>query len=279
MKKGFYRRSFLWMLAFFGLPAALFGAMLAEVSRWENPTWVAAVNEEELTPRYQTTTMILAAVGAIPYLCLLLRFSERLQLTDKSIRRKALFRNRKLLWEDIIECRDHLNYIQLLPMYGSSAIYIDYYATFNKHRELSRLITRKCREVEANLMVGRRRGRLLPCDLGIVPTSVFVAASSVLLLYCRQRVVLLGILSGTVLALLSACVWVITRRHPRRWKSGGYIYVTLLALSLILPPAYFLEQIRTQGLMALGTFAIFYLVGLLAGSGVISTLLPSRKRR
>lgn len=289
MKKGIYGRSLLWLLVFFGLPVALFVVMLMEVSHWEKPEWgPEPLNQEKAAPQYQqyrTTTMVLAMVGAIPYLWLLLTFAERLQLTDKAIRRKRLFRNRKLLWEDVIECRDYLNYIQLVPMYKSSALYVDYYATFNKHRQLSRLITRKCREVEANIMVGRRRRRLVVCDFGVVPTLIFIAASAVLLLYFRQRIAFLGMVSGVVMTLLSAWIWLITHRNPRRWRSGGYIHFTFFVLALILPPAYFAQQIdvqRASRLMALGTYGVFYLsyfVGLLAGSGLMSALLPSRKRR
>jgi hypothetical protein len=253
--------------------------MFLEVCQWEKPTWgPVARHEADLAPMYHKTALILLAVGAIPYLGLLLRFSERLQLTDKSIRRRALFGNRRIVWEDVIEYRDFLNYIHLVPVHGSSQLYIDYYVTFAGKKPLNRLMTRKCRQVEANIMVGRRRGRLLPCDMGIAATLVLVAAS-VVLLYFRQRIVFLGILSGIVLTIVSAWIWVLTRRHPRRWKSGGYIYVSLLVLALCLPPAYFAQEIKPQGMVALGLFGLFYLVGLLAGSGVISSLLPSRRRR
>lgn len=280
MKKGFYRRSILWILAFFGLPLALFAAMFLDVSTWQQPRWgPVAPNEDQLAPHYRTATMVLALVAAIPYLWLMLRLGERLQLTNQAIRRKRLFGNRKLLWEDIIECRDHLSYIQLVPMRKSSQIYIDYYATFNKYRQLARQITRKCREVESNIMVGRHRRRLLMCDLGTAPTLIFTAAWIFVLLYSRQRIALLGMLSGVVLAFVSAWMWVVTRRQPRRWRSGGHISFTLLVLALILPPAYFAQQVRTQGLVALAMFGLLYFLGFMVGNGTVSALLPSRKRR
>jgi len=279
MKKGYYRRSFFWMLAFFGLPVASFVFMWLEVSEWGEPRWgPAAFTEEEFAPLYQKTNMILAAVAVIPYLGLMLRLWERIRLTDKAIRRRGLFRNWKVVWDDVIECNDFLNHIQLLTT-RRSKVYIDYYATFSRHGQLRRLMTRKCRDVESNMMVGRHRGHVTPCDLGLVPALVFTAASAVVLVLFRQRIALLGFLSGMVLTLVSAWVWITTRRHLRRWKSGGYIYLTLFAFSLILPPAYFAQEVRRQGLMAFGLFGAFYLVGLLAGSGVTSALLPSRKRR
>jgi len=279
MKKGSYRRSFFWMLTFFGLPVAAFTVMFLEVSHWSDPRWgPAAISEKSLGAAYRNTSMILAAAGIIPYLGLLLRLWERLQLTDKSLRQKSLFSNRKVMWDDVIECRDLLSHIQLVPARAYSQIYIDYYVTFSRHGQLWRLVRRKCREVEANTMVGRRGVRAVACDWGIAPTLAFTAISAVVLLLFRQRIVLLGILSGMVLTLLSAWLWLTTRHNPHRWRSGGYIYHTLFALSLILPPAYFAEEIRRRGLMSLGIFAAFYLLGLLAGSGVISALLPSRKR-
>lgn len=279
MKKGCYHRSWFWLLAFFGLPAALFAAMFVEVSEWDQPRWgPVAVNEEQLAPQYRATTTVLVLIGVIPYLWLLLRLSERLQLTDKAIRRRALFGNRKLIWEDIIECRDYLNFIQLVPMHKPSQLYIDYYATFSKHRRLARLITRKSREVEANIMVGRRRKRIVLCDMGVSPTLVFTVAWAALVLYSRQRIAFLGMLSGVLLTLLSAWQWIVTRRNPRRWRSGGYLHLTVFVLLLVLPPAYFAQQIRVQGLMALTAFGASYFLGFMAGSGTISALLPSRRR-
>ncbi len=280
MKKGSYRRSIVWILAFFGLPLALFAAMFLEVSTWQQPRWgPVAPNEDQFAPNYRTATGVLALVGVIPYLWLLLRLGERLQLTNQGIRRKRLFSNRKLLWDDIIECRDHLNYIQLVPMHKSSQLYIDYYATFNKHRQLAKQITRKCREVESNIMVGRHRRRLLMSDLSTAPTLVLIAAWVFLLVYSRQRIALLGMLSGVVLAFVSAWMWVVTRRQPGRWRSGGHISFTLLVLALILPPAYFAQQVRTQGLMALATLGLLYLLGFMVGGGTVSALLPSRRRK
>ncbi len=289
VNKGRYRRSLFWALAFFGLPVVLFVLMMLDVSDWQKPRWgPVAENEEQLGPAYRTTATVLAIIAAVPYLWLLLRLWERLRITDKSIRRRGVVRNQKLFWEEVIECRDYLNYIHLVPMYKSSAMYIDFYATFAGHKQLSRSIIRKCRDVEANVVVGRHRRRLVVCDMGLVPTLVFLVASAALLLLCRQRITFLGFLTGVVLTFLSAWVWVVTHRNPRRWKSGGYIHLTLLVLALILPPAYFAKEVKMEALAVLtrfetfatlGLFYLFYIAGLLAGSGVISGLLPSRKRR
>lgn len=279
MQKSSYRRSVVWRLVFFGLPVAAFCFMFREVSNWEKPKGgPVALNEEELAPGYQTVAVILAAIGAIPYIGLLLRFWERLLLRDTSIQRRRFFGNRTLHWEDVIEYRDFRNYIHLVPAEESLGLYIDYYVTFNRHKQLARLISRKCQEVDANMMVSRRRRRLVVCDLGVAPTIAFMVASTLLLFFFRQRIVFLGIISGIVLTLVTAWMWVVTRRRPERWKSGGFIYVTLFLLLSILPPAYFAQGITVQGLKKVGAFGIFYLVGLLAGSGATSALLPSRKR-
>lgn len=314
MAKNSYGRSLSWYLCFFGLPVAAFALMLTLVCDWENPSWGPQVKvekpstaketkedesqseqpnshegareesesdtqEQKTLPPYQMTTLILAAIGLFPYLGLLFRLTERLRITDKSIRQVRLFKGRRVIWDNLIECRDFLNYIHLIPTDRSSEMYIDYYQTFHRHDHLWRRITRKSRDVEANMMVGRRRGRVASCDLGLVPSLLFVAASVAMLILFRQRIILLGALSGMVLALAGAWVWITTRLSPRRWKSGGSVYVTLFALSLILPPAYFAQEIYQEGNEAFMLFGALYFVGLLAGSGLVSMLLPSRKRR
>jgi hypothetical protein len=253
----------------------------AEQAKSEREDALAAAEKQEkrVHSAYRLTTAILVAVGMLPYLALLLRLTERLRITDKAIRQVRLYKNRRIIWDNLIECRDFLNYIHLVPTDRSSEMYIDYYQTFRRHEHLWRRITRKSRDVEANMMVGRRRGRVASCDLGLVPSLLFVTASAAMLILFRQRIILLGVLSGMVLALAGAWAWITTRLSPRRWKSGGYLYVMLFALSLILPPAYFAQDVSQEGKIALVSFGALYFVGLLAGSGLMSMLLPSRKRR
>ncbi len=238
----------------------------------------AKEREKDIHSVYEKTTVILALIGAIPYLGLLLTLSDRIRITDRSLQQVRPFRRRRVTWDNLIECRDFLNYIHLVPTDRSSEIHIDYYQTFHRHSHLWRRITRKCRDAEANMMVGRRRGRVASCDLGLVPSLLFIVGAAATLVLSHQRIVLLGALSGIVLALSGARVWITTRLSPRRWRSGSYLYLTLFVLSLILPPAYFAQEIHRQGNVALARFGTLYLVGLMAGSGVISSLLPSRKR-
>lgn len=280
MAKSTFRRSIFWRLVFFGLPIAAFCLMFFEVSEWKKPAWgPVALGEEELGTAYRGSTAFLGAIAAMAYIGLGVRLWERLLITDTFIRRRRLFANRTLHWDDVIEYRDFRNYIHLVPAEESQGIYIDYYVTFGRHRELSRFVSRKCREVDANIMISRRRRRLVPCDLGVGATIAFTVASGLLLLFLRHRIVLLGFLSGIVLSLVIAWFWLITRRRPDRWRSGGFIYVTVFLLFLILPPAYFAQSVGTQGVKAVGILGLLYLVGLLAGSGIMAALLPSRKIR
>ncbi len=280
MSDGFYRRSPLWRLLFFGLPIAAFVFMLIEVSGWDLPRGgPVASNEREFTRGYQTTTLVLAAIAVIPYLWLLLRFGDRLRLTEEFIQQRRFLTNRTLRWEDVIEYESFPNYIHLSPTDESLGIYIDYFMTFNRHQQLTRLIRQKCTEYAANMSGRRRMGRLVVCDFGLAPTILFVVSSALLLSFLRQRIVLLGVLSGVVLTLLSAWVWITTRRAPDRGKPGMFIYLTIFMLLLILPPAYFAQGITNTGLKTVGVFGLLYVVGLMGGSGILASLLPNRKRR
>ena len=278
-KMVFYHRSYIWRLVFFGLPIAAFCYMFWQVSNWGEPiAGPVAVNEEALAKGYQTVTLILAIVGAIPCLGLFLRFSDRLRISEEFIQRRRFLANRTIRWEELIEYESFPNYIHLEPADESLGIYIDYHMTFNKPMELTRMISRKAREADANRSGYRRKRRLLVCELGLVPTIIFIIASALLLFFLRQRIVFLGIFSGIVLTVVSTWVWVTTRRPPDRWKSGGSIYITLFLLFLILPPIYFLHNLLEKGFKAVGMFGLLYLVGLLAGSGAMTTLLPNRNR-
>jgi len=275
-----YHRSFLWRLVFFGVPVAAFYYFFWQVSNWEEPlAGPAATNEGELTEGYRTMALILGAVAAIPYLGLMLRFSDRVQITEEYVRRRRLLTNRTILWQELIEYESFPNYIHLAPADESLGIYIDYHMTFRKPMELARVISRKAREADANRSGRRRRRRLLICELGSVPTIVLVIASGLFLFFLRQRIVFLGVFAGIVVALVSAWVWVTTRRQPDRWKSGGSIYVTLFLLALILPPLYFTQGLMAKGYKTVAMFGALYLVGLFAGSGVMMGLLPNRAKR
>jgi hypothetical protein len=278
--KGSHRRSFLWRFVFFGLPLVAFFFVFKEASTWDLPRGgPIAVNEDKLAAGYRSTTIILAAVAAIPYLGLLLRFSDRLKLTEETIQRRRLLTNRTLHWEDVIEYESYPNYIRLAPAKESSGLYIDYFMTFNKHKALTRFISRRCREVDANMMSRGRRPKLILCDFGLVPTAVFMIAAALLVFFLRQRIVLLGVLSGIAMTIVSAWIWVTTHRRPERWRSGGFIYMTIFLLVLVLPPAYFAQGLVILGWKTLGFFGILYIVGLVAGSGSMAALLPSRKRK
>lgn len=275
-----YHRSFLWRLLFFGLPVAAFYFLFWHVSNWEKPLFgPEALNEGELTEGYRTIALILGAVAAIPYLGLLLGFSDQVQITEDYIRSRRLLTNRTIRWQELIEYESFPNCIHLAPADESLGIYIDYFMTFRKPRELAGIISRKAREADANRSGRRRRRRLLVCELGLIPTVVFVVASALLLFFLRQRIVFLGVFSGIVLALVSACLWVTTRRQPDRWKSGGSMYITLFLLLLILPPLYFTQGLLAKGYETVAMFGGLYLVGLMAGSGLIMALLPSRANR
>jgi hypothetical protein len=274
----FYHRSYIWRFVFFGLPVAVFCLMFWQVSNWDKPiAGPVAVNENELTQVYQTITLILAALGAIPSLALLLRFSDRVQITEEFIRGRRFLTKRTIRWGELIEYESFPNYIHLAPADESVGIYIDYHMTFSKPMELTRMLSRKARESDANRSGHRRKRRLLICELGLVPTMIFIVASGLLLYFLRQRIIVLGIFSGTVLTLVASWVWVTTRRPPDRWKSGGSIYVTLFLLFLILPPIYFIHNLLVKGFKAVGMFGLLYLVGLLAGTGIMTSLLLNRK--
>jgi hypothetical protein len=275
-----YHRSLLWRLLFFGLPVAAFYFLFREVSTWDKPLiGPVAINEGELTEAYRTLALILGAVAAIPYLGLLLRFSDRVQITEDYIRSRRLFTNRMVRWQDLIEYESFPNCIHLSPADESVGIYIDYYMTFRKPKELARVISRKARESDANRSGRRRRRRLLVCELGLLPTIILLVAAGLLLFFFRQRIVFLGVFAGIVLALVSAWIWVTTRRQPDRWKSGGAMYITLFVLLLILPPLHFMQGFLARGYQPVAVFGGLYLVGLMAGSGVMMALLPSRADR
>lgn len=275
-----YHRSFLWRLLFFGVPVAAFYFLFWHVSAWEKPLFgPVALNEGELAEGYRTIGLLLVAVAAIPYLGLLLRFSDRVQITEDSIRSRRLFGNRTIAWHELIEYESFPNYIHLAPSDEALGLYIDYPMTFRKPTELLRVVSQKAREADANRSGRRRRRRLLVCELGLLPTLFFLLAAGLLLFLLRQRIIFLGVFSGIVLALVSAWLWVTTRRQPDRWKSGGAMYVTLFLLLLILPPLFFTRGLVARGYRPLLMFGGLYFIGLMAGSGAMMALLPNRANR
>ena len=206
-----YQRSFLWRLLFFGVPVAGFYFLFWHVSTWEKPLFgPVALNEGELAEGYRTVALLLAAVGSIPYLWLLWRFSDRVQIAEDTIRSRRFLGNRTIRWNELIEYESFPNYIHLAPSDESLGLYIDYPMTFRKPMELLRVVSRKAREADANRSGRRRRRRLLVCELGLLPTIVFMVAAGLLLFFTRQRVIFLGVFSGIVLALVSAWLWVTT---------------------------------------------------------------------
>lgn len=275
-----YHRSFLWRLLFFGLPVAAFYFLFWQVSHWDKPLLgPVALNEDELAEGYRTISLLLAALAAIPYLGLLWRFSDQVQIAEDTIRSRRLLGNRTIHWNELIEYESFPNYIHLAPSEESLGLYIDYPMTFRKPTELLRVVSHKAREADANRSGRRRRNRLLVCELGSLPTIVFMVAAGLLLFFTRQRIVFLGVFAGIVLAMVSAWIWVTTRRQPDRWKSGGAMYITLFLLLLILPPLYFAQGLVARGYTRLVMFGGLYLIGLMAGSGAMMALLPSRANR
>jgi len=190
---------------------------------------------------------------------------------------------RTLPWPKILECRDFLNQIQIIPAREADTIYVQFYNNLVRPVTFHKMLIHHAREHETNLMLRPTTRRFLPIRwrtivlLGlIIGTGAVLAGARAFSVPAHETVMLVGFVSGCTYTTISVALWMTVSKSHKRIRAQGIMFYALYVLVLLLPLLVLGAREANNNSVRLLSYTFAYLFGFFSGSGLLGLFYPNR---
>ncbi len=232
---------------------------------------------------YLVVAIACAAVALGPHLFIAAALSGSIRIGPEGVTRKWLGHGRTLEWPKILECRDFLNQIQIIPARQPDTIYVQFYHNLVRPVTFHSTLIRYARKYEVNLMLRPTTRRFLPIRwrtlvlLGlIIGTGLVLLTVRLLRTQVHGEVMVIGLLAGCTYTTVSAALWMTVSKSHKRIRAQALLFYALYAAVLLLPLMVLGAREVGKPLVNPLLYAVAYLFGFFSGSGLLGLFYPNR---
>jgi len=261
-----------WRLLAFVLPAVIFCFVIRGLVRMHVPQ------------AYLFVAIVYAVVAVGPHLFIAATLSGSFRIGAEGVSRNWFGFKRTLAWPKILECRDFLNQIQIIPARQADTIYVQFYHNLVRPVTFHKTLIWYARKHEVNLMLRPTTRRFLPIRwrtivlLGlIVGTGVMLVTVNAFRTEAYQAVMLVGLLAGCTSTTVSVALWVSISKSHKRIRAQGTLFCAIYVVMLLLPLMVLGAREASNHNVNLGLYAVAYLFGYFSGSGLLGLFYPNRE--
>ena len=265
-----------WRALAFFLPAAIFAVAiprLMQISQKGSPDKDVLV----------ISAIVCAFVALGPHLFIAVALSGSFRVGDEGVSRVWLGRRRTLPWSKILEVRDFLNQIQVIPARQSDTIYVQFYQNLVRPTTFHKTLIAHARKFEVNLMLRPTTRRFLPVRwrqlvlLGLIGcTGIVLLAVRLAVTRVHAGVMVVGLLAGCTYTTLSAALWMTVSKSHKRIRAQAIVFIALYSFVMLMP---LMVVLLRGGLAVTGNPLVAiaaYLFGYFSGSGLVGLFYPNR---
>ena len=232
---------------------------------------------------FVVSAIVCAVVAAGPHLFIAAVLSGSFRVGDEGVSRVWFGRRHTLPWTQILEVRDFLNQLQVIPARQPDTIYIQFYNNLVRPVTFHKTLIAHARKFEVNLMLRPTTRRFLPIRwrelvlLGlIVGTGLVLLAIRLSITRVHTGVMLVGLLAGCTYTTLSAALWMTVSKSHKRIRAQAIVFITLYFFVMLMP---LMVIVLRGGPTVTGNPFIAvaaYLFGYFSGSGLVGLFYPNR---
>jgi len=264
-----------WRLLAFLLPVVLFYFALSGL--------ITMRSRGEVGEPYLVAAVACAVVALGPHLFIAAVLSGSFRIGPEGVSRHWFGRRRTLPWSKILECRDFLNQIQIIPARQADTIYLQFYNNLVRPVTFHTTLMRYATKYEVNLMMRPTTRRFLPIRWRSVLLLALIVGTGVVLVAARefrtqahQAVMLVGFLAGCTYTSLSVALWMTVSKSHKRIRAQGQLFAAVYCLVLLLPLLALGARELNKPLVNLVFYTFGYLFGYFSGSGLLGLFYPNR---
>jgi hypothetical protein len=259
------------MLAFF-VPAAIFYSAIRGLAR------------SALDQIYLIVAIACAAAAVGPHTFIAAVLSGSFRVGNEGVTRSWFGRHRTLAWSKILEVRDFLNQIQVIPARQHETIYVQFYHNLVRPISFHHTLIAFARKHETNLMLRPTTRRFLPVRwrtlvlLGlIIGTGLVLLTVRLLRTEVHGGVMVVGLLAGCTYTTISAALWMTVSKSHKRIRAQALLFYALYATVLLLPLLVLTAREISRPAFNPVLYVIAYLFGYFSGSGLVGLFYPNRE--
>ena len=261
-----------WRLLAFLVPAALFFFVIRNLKR---------IGMEQA---YLVVAFASAAVTLGPHLFIAATLSGSFRIGPEGVSRLWFGLRRTLAWSKILECRDFLNQIQIIPARQADTIYLQFYNNLVRPVTFHTTLMRYATKYEVNLMMRPTTRRFLPIRWRSILLLALIIGTGVVLVAARksrtpahEAAMLVGLVAGCTYTTLSVALWMTISKSHKRIRAQRLVFYAVYAVVLLLPLLVLSAREATRNRpVDLILFAFAYLFGYFSGSGLLGLFYPNR---
>jgi hypothetical protein len=273
-----------WRALAFFVPAAIFAFAILRL--------IAHSREANaFDDLYVVVALACAAVTVGPHLFIAAALSGSLRIGDDGVTRTWFGRRHTLAWSRILEVRDFLNQIQVIPARESDTIYVQFYHNLVRPVTFHKTLIQFARKYEVNLMLRPTTRRFLPVRWRqlvllalIIGTGLVVFTVGMFRTDVQMRAMVVGLLAGCTYTTVSAAIWMTVSKSHKRIRAQALVFYALYWATLLLPLLVLgVRQIEQPDARQLTNPVIYglayvfaYLFGFFSGSGLLGLFYPNR---
>ncbi|MBN1918919.1 MAG: hypothetical protein JW889_13515 [Verrucomicrobia bacterium] len=229
------------------------------------------------------SALVCAFVALGPHLFIAAMLSGSFRVGDEGVSRIRLGRRHTLPWTKILEVRDFLNQIQVIPARESDTIYVQFYHNLVRPVTFHKTLIEHARKFEVNLMLRPTTRRFLPIRwrqlvlLGlIIGTGLMLLAVRLALARVHAGVMVVGLLAGCTYTTLSAALWMTVSKSHKRIRAQAIVFIALYFFVMLMPLMVILLRAGREVVENPFIAIAAYLFGYFSGSGLVGLFYPNR---
>ena len=260
-----------WRLLAFVLPVVIFYFAIGGLIRSRMPHV------------YRIVALVCAVVGLVPHLFIAATLSGSFRVGADGVSHNWFGFKHTLAWPKILECRDFLNQIQIIPARQADTIYVQFYQNLVRPLTFHKTLIWYARKHEVNLMMRPTTRRFLPIRwrtlvlLGlIIGTGIVLVTVNAFHTEVYQAMMLVGLLAGLTYTTLSVALWISVSKSHKRIRAQGLLFYSLYLVMLLLPLLVLAARELGRPGLNVGLYALAYLFGYFSGSGLLGLFYPNR---
>jgi hypothetical protein len=260
-----------WRLLAFFVPAAIFFSAIRGLAN------------SRMDQTYLVVAIACAVACLWPHLFIAAALSGSFRIGHEGVTRAWFGRHRTLAWSKILEVRDFLNQIQVIPARQHETIYVQFYHNLVRPVTFHETLIRFARTYEVNLMLRPTTRRFLPIRwrtlvlLGlIIGTGLVLLTVRLLRTQVHGGVMVIGLLAGCTYTTVSAALWMTVSKSHKRIRAQALLFYSLYATVLLMPLLVLGARELGRPFVNPVLYTIAYLFGFFSGSGLLGLFYPNR---
>jgi hypothetical protein len=260
-----------WRLLAFFVPVGIFAFAIRGFARTATD------------PTYLIVAIACAAISVWPHLFIAGTLSGAVVIGHEGVTRRWLWRRHRLRWSRILEVRDFLNQIQVIPAKESDTIYVQFYHNLVRPTTFHKALINGARKYEVNLMLRPTTRRFLPIRWKSIVLLGLIVGTGLALLAVRAfrtrqygDVMVIGLLAGCTYTTVSAALWMTVSKSHKRIRAQALLFYSLYVAVLLMPLLVLGGREIGKLHINLLVYTLAYLFGFFSGSGLLGLFYPNR---